>query len=113
MLAAAGLVALDEVLPGLGADATRAATLAEGLVALGFRVEAPETNLLYFSLAPGETHEFTAATLVEHCETQGVRFLVVPGSDPNRMRMVTHHQVDDDGVARTLEVISGACADGA
>ena len=77
---------------------------------LGFAVEPPATNLLYFSLTPG--HEFTAEALVARCAAEGVRFLVVPGADPNRMRMVTHHQVNDDGVERALAVISGACADG-
>jgi len=111
VLAAAGLVAIDEVLPSLADDHARAARLASGLVALGFTLEPPQTNLLYFSLTPGQTHAFTAAQLVGACAAEGVRFLVVPGADPNRMRMVTHHQVSDEGVQRALDVIERACAD--
>jgi threonine aldolase len=110
VLAAAGLVALDEILPRLADDHANAQALAEGLGRLGFQVEAPQTNLLYFSLSPGETHSFTAAELVAACAREGVRFLVVPGSDPNRMRMVCHHQVSAEGVERTIDVISKACA---
>jgi len=109
VLAAAGLVALDEILPTLSEAHVRASELAAGLGALGFAVECPETNLLYFSLTPGESHGFTAAELVAACAREGIRFLVVPGSNPNRMRMVCHHQVTADGVARAIEVITKAC----
>ena len=111
VLAAAALVALDEILPTLGTDREHAATLASGLAALNFAVEPPDTNLLYFSLSPGASHAFTASQLVGACAREGIRFLVVPGSDPNRMRMVCHHQVDAAGVQRTLDVIGKACAD--
>ena len=55
VLAAAGLVALDEILPNLADDHANAQALADGLGALGFEVEPPQTNLLYFSLTPGES----------------------------------------------------------
>ena len=111
VLAAAGLVALDEILPNLADDHANAQALADGLGALGFEVEPPQTNLLYFSLTPGESHAFTAAALVKACDHEGLRFLVVPGSNPNRMRMVCHHQVTGEGVERALEVIGKACAE--
>ena len=97
-----GLVALDEVLPDVGADRARAAALGAGLEQLGFEVEPAPTNLLYFSLGAGRG--FTARELVDRCGERGVRFLVVPGFDA-RMRMVTHHQVSDEGVERVLAVI--------
>jgi len=111
VLAAAGLVALDEMLPNVADDHANAQSLADGLSALGFVVEAPQTNLLYFSLRPGETHSFSATELVSACAAEGVRFLVVPGSDPNRMRMVCHHQVNAEGVELALEIIGKACAE--
>ena len=111
VLAAAGLVALDEVLPRLSDDHANAQTLAACLTRLGFEVEPPATNLLYFSLRPGDSHAFTAAELVAACAREGVRFLVVPGSNPNRMRMVCHHQVTAEGVSRAIEVIEKACAE--
>ena len=109
VLAAAGLVALDEVLPKLSEDAARATALAAGLGALGFDVEAPQTNLLYFGLDEAR-FGFSARALVEHCADRGVRFLVVPGS--TRMRMVCHHQITADGAERALAVIKAACDSG-
>ena len=76
-----------------------------------FAVDAPQSNLIYFSPPPDAQYGFTAKDLVAACATEGVRFLVVPGADPNRMRMVCHHQVTADDVARTLEVIGKACAE--
>ena len=111
LLAAAGLVALDEILPNLADDHANAQALADGLGALGFEVEPPQTNLLYFSLTPGESHACTAAALVKACDHEGLRFLVVPGSNPNRMRMVCHHQVTGEGGERAREVIGKACAE--
>jgi len=111
VLAAAGLNALDDILPRLADDHINTQALASGLGELGFEVEAPQTNLLYFSLTPGESHAFTAAQLVAKLATAGVRFLVVPGSDPNRMRMVCHHQVTAEGVAYTLAMLRKACAE--
>ena len=109
VLAAAGLVALDEVLPKLEEDAARATALAAGLGALGFDVEAPQTNLLYFGLDEAR-FGFSARALVDHCADRGVRFLVVPGS--TRMRMVCHHQITADGAERALAVIKAACDSG-
>ncbi|KAH8054444.1 L-allo-threonine aldolase [Aureococcus anophagefferens] len=109
VLAAAGLVALDEVLPKLSEDAARATALAAGLGALGFDVEAPQTNLLYFGLDEAR-FGFSARALVDHCADRGVRFLVVPGS--TRMRMVCHHQITADGAERALAVIKAACDSG-
>lgn len=110
VLAAAGLVALDEVLPHLADDHRNAQRLAAGLQAAGFAVDAPQSNLIYFSPSADAPLGFAAKELVAACATEGVRFLVVPGADPNRMRMVCHHQVTADGVERALEVIGKACA---
>ena len=104
VLAAAGLVALDEILPGLGGDHARCARLAEGLAALGFDVETPTTNLLYFSVGKVP---IAADAFVAECDQKGVRLLVVPGA-VGRMRIVTHHQVTDAGVEKALEVFKAA-----
>lgn len=45
VLAAAGLVAIDEVLPNLATDHANTARLAEGLGALGFEVDATARTL--------------------------------------------------------------------
>ena len=109
VLAAAGLSALDEILPRLADDHAHARRLSDGLASLGFEVVPPETNLVYFGLTPGASHPFTAAELVTACAREGVRFLALPGSTPNRMRMVCHHQVSRESVERALEVIRRAC----
>uniref|UniRef100_A0A7S2WGP9 Aromatic amino acid beta-eliminating lyase/threonine aldolase domain-containing protein n=1 Tax=Rhizochromulina marina TaxID=1034831 RepID=A0A7S2WGP9_9STRA len=101
VLAAAGLVALEEQLPELAQDHRHALKLAEGLEQMGFDISMPETNLVYFS-CPEDKLGISAPTLVQACQAQGVRFLGVGGS---RLRMVTHHQVDSAGVDRTLDVV--------
>lgn len=110
VLAGAGLHALAAHLPHLAADHAHAAALAEGLDALpGVAVERPvRTNLVFFSVDPAQAGGLTAAQLVAYGETQGVRFLRVKGE---RMRMVTHHQVSGEGVARALEVLQAAFDD--
>jgi threonine aldolase len=107
VLAAAGLVALDEVLPGLSEDHVNAQVLHAGLEALGFAVEPAQTNLVFFSAQP-ETQGLAAAELVAAAEAHGVRFLCIGGQ---RMRMVLHHQVGADEVERALAVINDVLSD--
>ena len=107
VLAAAGLVGLDEILPRLSEDHANAQTLASGLATLGFAVEPWTTNLVFFSSDPG-TMGLEASEIVSAAAAEGVRFLCIGGQ---RMRCVTHHQVTADGVARALEIIAAILAE--
>ena len=94
ILAAACDYALDHHLPLIGADHQRAHALWIGLRDAGWNVEdAPESNMVY-------VRSPDAPTLTARLESRGVRCLAL-GHD--RIRLVTHHEVDDAGVAAALE----------
>ncbi|MGC8722725.1 MAG: threonine aldolase family protein [Acidobacteriota bacterium] len=102
ILAAAGLVALEEILPLLPEDHRRARVLAEHLAAApGFEVDLAtvQTNIVMTRVkAP-----LTAQRVGEGLKARGVLCHVLP---PDHIRFVTHHEVDDEGLARALEALA-------
>jgi threonine aldolase len=101
VLAAAGLVGLDEILPMLPDDHIRAQTLATKLGNIPFlEVQSPKTNLVYATLLP--TSPLSAKALVSQLDSRGVKCLAVA---EDRLRFVTHHQVSDEGVQHAVEAI--------
>src|SRR4051794_581931 len=108
IVAAAGLYALDHHVERLAADHARARRLAEGLAELpgvGLEPAAVETNIVIFSVP--DAPAFCAAL-----EREEVGMLPV---GPDRVRAVTHLDVDDEGIERALHAARGAldAADGA
>ncbi len=108
VIAAAGLYALDHHVERLAQDHRRARQLAEGIAALpGLSIDLAlvQTNLVYFDLAPdhGSAAERGARriALVQRLREHGV--LVSGGV--GRLRAVTHLDVDDSGIERTLHVL--------
>ena len=106
IIAAAGLVALDEVLPMLANDNRRARNLAVGLAGIPGIVldpETVETNIVFFSLA--DTAPMDAAELAARLAADGV--LCHPlGRDS--IRMVTHYHISDEDITRAVEVTARA-----
>jgi threonine aldolase len=101
IVAAAGLHALDHHVNRLADDHARARRLAEGLAALpGVDIDAAtvETNIVIFGVP--DAPAFCAAL-----ERAGVGMLPV---GPDRVRAVTHLDVDDGGIERALEAAEGA-----
>ena len=94
ILAAGALHALDHHVARLADDHRRATTLAGELAALGLPATA-QTNMVFIDL-PVERQ----ATLKAHLATHGV--VISTGYLPT-IRLVMHLDVDDDGVARTVE----------
>jgi threonine aldolase len=92
LLAAAALHALDHHVVRLADDHKRARSLAMGLMVEGFTVRTPETNLVYVDV-PGaqQAQDFLA--------THGI---LAFATSPSQMRLVTHLDVDDAGIERTL-----------
>jgi threonine aldolase len=95
VLAAAGIVALNEMVDRLAEDHANAARLAEGLAALpGLELD-PErykTNIVYFDVAkPGLSAEELAAAL----RKEGVRMLA---AGPRTIRAVTHYEVTAEDI---------------
>jgi threonine aldolase len=107
VLAAAGLVALEQTPPKLAEDHANARLLAEGLANLrGVRVEpaVPATNIVIFDIAGTG---LPAAELSRRLKQRGV--LINPIS-PTALRAVTHYDVSRADCVRALEAIAAGLA---
>ena len=92
ILAAAGLHALEHHVARLAEDHDNAARLAQGLAAAGYEVEPVQTNMV-FARVPADR----CAALGEHLAAAGINAIVTP-----RTRLVTHLDVDADGIAKAV-----------
>jgi threonine aldolase len=94
VLAAAGLVALEEMVDRLADDHRNARRLAEGLQGLpGIAIDLArvETNMVFGDCQP----PLTAAAFIERCREAGV---LLDQASLYRWRMVTHRGVTADDV---------------
>jgi threonine aldolase len=101
VLAAAGLVALEENVERLREDHRRARRLADAIAdlpKLRVDVEALETNMVMCEVAPPATAEGVLEAL-------GRRGVLAGTMGPGRIRFVTHLNVDDPGVDRAVEAL--------
>ncbi|MFQ6101072.1 MAG: low-specificity L-threonine aldolase [Anaerolineae bacterium] len=106
VLAAAGIVALEQVAGRMAEDHARAKRLAEGLAEIPEVKVAPvATNILYFWLA--EEVSKTQDEVVNGLAERGVRLL---GRVDGRFRAVTHYWISDEDVERTIEAVREVCA---
>jgi threonine aldolase len=106
VIAAAGLVALDEVMPLLADDNRRAHDLAVGLAEIPVVVLDPdtvETNIVFFSLA--EDTPLDAGSLASKLAEEDLLCHPLGGDS---IRMVTHYHISDDDVSRAVEITSKA-----
>ncbi len=100
MLAAACLHALDHHVQRLADDHARAARLADGLGRIaGVTLLGQHTNMVFVEVPAEQLHALDA-----HLREAGIRISI--GYLPT-LRLVTHLDVDDDGVARTLAAFAG------
>lgn len=95
LLAAMGEYALDHHVARLAEDHRRAAELADALRALDLDVEGAFTNILFVTVPDGRQ-----AALAEHLAERGIRIAAGRGA---RIRLVTHLDIDDAGLARAIE----------
>lgn len=103
ILAAAGLHALDHHVARLADDHARAATLADALRELPGLVVAGQYSNMLFIEVPVERLE----ALTRQMEAAQVKLSI--GSTPS-IRLVTHLDVDDDGVQRTVDALRAFAA---
>lgn len=96
ILAAAGIYALNHNVAGLAEDHRRARSLWWGLRDRSFRCEEPETNMVYVRVKDG-------ASAVAALEERDVLALAV---NADTLRLVTHLDVDDEGVQQALDAFS-------
>ena len=92
ILAAAGLYALDHNVDRLAEDHANAERLARGLAALGLKVDPVQTNMVFVTLPKD-----SAAGLKAHLDKSGV--MTLGGA---KMRLVTHLDVDAQGIDRAV-----------
>src|SRR5687768_9385074 len=98
LLAAACLHALDHHVARLADDHRRAQALAHGLQGLsGLSVVAQHTNMVFIDVP-----QQRLAALKQAMEAASIRLSI--GYAP-RIRLVTHLDVDDEGVRRTIDVL--------
>lgn len=103
ILAAAGMYALDHHVSRLAEDHARARRLAGALAEVRPDVVDPgdvDTNIVVLDLAGGPT----AAALAGAAREQGVAVSVLGA---RTARLVTHMDVDDDGIDRAIDVLRG------
>ena len=112
VLAAAGLVALEEMLPRLAEDHVTARRLAEQIAEIdAFEIdpETVETNIVFFKVR--ESFPLTAAELVARLRAEGV---LANALGPDRIRMVTHYEISsgdvDEAAGMIRRVVSGVQA---
>lgn len=101
ILAAAGLIALDESLPKIEQDHKNAKRLAEGVVNLkGIKInlETVQTNIVIFDVSEAELSSN------EICEKlQETNILAIPFG--NQIRMCTHYDVSSEDIEITLNAL--------
>jgi threonine aldolase len=88
VIAAAGLYALENNVARLAEDHANAQRLAQGLREAGFEVQGPHTNMVFVTAPDG---------FADHMVNNEVLVLRGP-----RMRLVTHLDVDAQGIERAL-----------
>lgn len=100
-LAGAGLYALEHHINRLADDHIRARALAEALKIMpGVKnVIDPETNILLFDVSPEKGSAYYL-DILEKAGLQGVSF------GKNRIRLVTHLDVNDDAIDRSIEILN-------
>jgi threonine aldolase len=109
VLAAAGIVALEEMIDRLAEDHRRARRLADGLANTRGLIVHPEhlhTNIVIFRLA-GPVPPYDA--LETYLAEKGVRVTNLWGRG---IRLVTHRGVDDADVERALDAVGSARREG-
>jgi threonine aldolase len=104
VLAAAGIVALEQMVDRLADDHRRARQLAAGLAqipGLQLNIAVPPSNMVFVSL--NEKAPFSAAEVVARLYEHKVR---VGAVGPRGFRLVTHYWIDDEGVDRALKAFA-------
>lgn len=103
ILAAAGIIALNEMVERLAEDHANAKKLAEGLAEIAGIAIDPHlirTNIVFFELT---AEQMTAEQFTQQINAAGVRMLPV---GPQKVRAVTHYQVTAEDIEQALAVIS-------
>ncbi len=102
ILAAAGLVALDEMIVRLEEDHQRARSLAEGLITIPgiqFDMGLPQTNMVFISM--NDQVNLTAGEVVKQLASQNIRIGL---TGERSFRLVTHAMISDEDIKKTIQI---------
>jgi threonine aldolase len=105
ILAAAGVVALTEMVDRLAEDHNNAKRLAKGLASvksLSIDPDRVSTNIVYVDVIQ---KNMTAPILAEKLYSLGIRLLA---TGPKRLRAVTHYHVTSSDISLVLDIVSKA-----
>jgi threonine aldolase len=100
-IAAAGIVALEQIAPRINEDHARAQRLAAGLAAIdGVEISPVHTNIVYFRL----TNDVALSAPEVEARLKAQNVLILARSD-RHFRAVTHYWIDDEAVTRTVAAV--------
>ena len=104
ILAAAGIVSLESMIDRLAEDHRRAKLLADGLAEIpGIQLtkDSPNTNMVFLKLEP--SFGMNNGQFIQALKEKGVLLNEATGGE---IRLVTHHDIDDDAIEICLRTIS-------
>ncbi len=104
VLAAAGLVGLTTMIDRLAEDHQRAAALAAGLSQIPgilIRPNTPQTNMVFLDMEP--ELGISVETIIQTLKRDGI---LIGASGTYGFRLVTHHDIDDTAIQKTISVFS-------
>ena len=110
IIAAAGIVALEQMVDRLADDHRNARILAEGIAeikGLSTDLSHVRTNIMYFEIT---SKRVTTPQFVERLGRGGVRVL---STGPNQIRAVTHYGIEEKDIHEALRVIRRVMEDAA
>ncbi|MGH2515813.1 MAG: low-specificity L-threonine aldolase, partial [Ktedonobacterales bacterium] len=108
ILAAAGILALTEMVERLAEDHANAKRLADGLAnipGIAIEPETVQTDILFFGVTGPDGQPEDVTPLVTAAARAGV---LLSGGDDGRIRAVTHYGIGADDIERTLGVVARA-----
>ena len=103
IIAAAGIIALEQMVDRLAQDHENARRLADGIAQIpGLFIELNkiQTNIVYFDIADDK---LTAETFVRQLADNRIKILQV---GPRRLRAVTHYSINADDIDLTLDAVN-------
>jgi len=108
VIAAAGVVALTEMVERLAEDHANARRLAEGLAELpqiAIEPETVESNILFFGVRGPDGQTVDTAASMQLAEATAQAGLLLSGGDDGRIRAVTHYGVTAEDIDAALATV--------
>ena len=104
IIAAAGIISLEQMVDRLSEDHINARNLAEGIAqipGLSIDIETTKTNIIYFDITD---EHLKADEFMKLCGRKGVMFLP---TGPTQFRMVTHYGIEPEDIDAALIALRG------